>query len=250
MSSKKEKFARFGMLTKGIVYSLIGVLTALAAFGMGGEKAGAEGALDYLAKQSFGQVILILMALGLLGYVFWRFYQAFANPQNLDNDLKGYVKRFAYVISAFIYGGFAYYAFKLAMGNSSSSSNMSSTNNTIIIAIGIGMLVKAIYDIYRAYSEKFREGIEESKLSSKEQKVLLNAGKFGHTARGLVIGLMAYLTLSSGLSSSNSISTQTDAFSYIQNEYGSFVLAIFAIGLLGYGIYMFIKAKYPSLMIK
>ena len=250
MSSKKENFARFGMLTKGVVYSLIGVLTALAAFGMGGEQAGTEGALHYIAKQSFGQIILIIMAMGLLGYVFWRLYQAFANPQNLDNDLKGYVKRFAYVISAFIYGGFAYYAFKLAMGSSSSSSSMSSTNNTIIIAVGIGMLVKAIYDIYRAYSEKFREGIEEAELSNEEQSLLLNAGKFGHTARGLVIGLMAYLTLKSGFSNSNSVSTQTDAFSYIQNEYGSIVLAIFALGLLGYGVYMFIKAKYPNVITK
>lgn len=251
MSSKREKFARFGMLTKGLVYSLIGILTGLAALGMGGKQTGPEGALKYLAQQSFGQIILILIAIGLLGYVFWRFYQALTNPQNLDNDAKGYVKRLAYVISGFIYGGFAFYALKLVFNSTTNASGaLNTSNNLIIIAVGIGMLVKAAYDIYRAYSENFREEIHESKLSSNEQKLLLKAGKFGHTARGLVIGLMAYLTLSSGFTSGNTINTQTDAFTYIQNEYGTAVLAIIALGLIGYGVYMFIKAKYPSMVIR
>ena len=86
-------------------------------------------------------------------------------------------------------------------------------------------------------------------MDQKEQKLLINAGKFGHTARGLVLGLMAYLTLKSGLSSGSNVKTQTDAFSYIQAEFGSIALGIVAIGLVGYGVYMLIKAKYPSITI-
>ncbi|WP_228850901.1 DUF1206 domain-containing protein [Aegicerativicinus sediminis] len=257
MSSHKKTFARLGMAAKGAVYCIIGILTAMAAFGQGGQKAGSTGALQYLTKQPFGQALIILMGLGLLGYVFWRFYQTFANPKNLSNDFKGYAMRVAYFISGLLYGGLAVYAFKLAFsGGSSSSSSLTSTllsgsnGDTIALIVGIGTGIKAIYDLYRAYSGKYREEVQETGMNSKEQKLLINSGKFGHTARGIVFALMAYLTIRSGLNSSNNISTQTDAFSYIQNEFGSIALGFVAIGLIGYGIYMFIKAKYPSIAVR
>ena len=89
MSSKKENFARFGMVAKGAVYAIIGTLSAMTAFGLGGEKTGSKGALQYLAEQSFGQVMLGIMGIGLFGYMFWRMYQVFANPGKFDDNIKG-----------------------------------------------------------------------------------------------------------------------------------------------------------------
>ena len=250
MSSKKKNLARFGMAAKGTVYSLIGVLTALAAFGKGGQTTGSKGALQYVASLSYGKIMLVILGIGLLGYVFWRMYQSFANPKNLSDDFKGYAKRVAYFISGMVYGFLAIYAFKIAIGKAggSDSSGFMSGSDTIAIIVGFGIAIKAIYDFYRAHSGKFREEVEEMEMSRDEQKVLINAGMFGHTARGLVLGLMAFLTLKSGFGS-GSINTQTDAFSYIQNEYGSIVLGVIAIGLVAYGVYMFIQAKYPSISV-
>ncbi|MCF1422301.1 DUF1206 domain-containing protein [Mangrovimonas futianensis] len=255
MSSHKKNFARFGMAAKGTVYCIIGILTGLAAFSNGGEKAGSTGALQFLAKQPFGQVLLILMGLGLLGYLFWRFYQVFKNPSNITSDFKGYATRIAYFISGLAYGGLAFYAFKLAIYGFIGSSNSSLTQNLfsgsygnlIALMVGIGFAIKAIYDLYRAYSGKYRNEIRESDLSNNQQKILINAGRFGHAARGLVFGLMAFLTIKSGLNSSSSVSTQTDAFSFIESQFGALVLGVISVGLIGYGIYMFIKAKYPSI---
>jgi len=245
------------MAAKGVVYCLIGVLTALAAFGQGGQKSGSKGALEYLAGESYGQILLALMGLGLLGYVFWRMYQVFTNPKDIENNFKGYAKRVAYFISGLLYGALAFYSFKLAFGSGSSGGSggmmggimSGSKGDTIAIIIGLGMAIKAIYDLYRAYSNKFREEIEEAGLDRKEQKLLMNAGQVGHTARGVVIGLMAYLTLKSGFASGNNVGTQTDAFSFIQNEFGSVALGIVAIGLVAYGVYMLIKAKHPSISV-
>ncbi|MUP44972.1 DUF1206 domain-containing protein [Gramella sp. BOM4] len=252
MSSKKKNFARFGMIAKGAVYSIIGVLTAMSAFGQGGQQTGSKGALQYLAGQSYGQILLTLMGIGLLGYVFWRFYQVFQDPGDY-----GIAKRVAYFISGLIYGALAFYSFKLAFGGGSGGSGgmmgslMGGSNgDTIAIIVGIGMAIKAIYDIYRAYSEKFREEVQEAGMDQKAQELLIKAGKVGHTARGIVIGIMAYLTLQSGFGGGGGIGKQTDAFSYIQQEFGSIVLGLVAIGLVAYGVYMFIKAKYPSISVR
>lgn len=256
MASKKENFARFGMVAKGAVYAIIGVLTALAAFGQGGQKTGSKGALQYLAEQSYGQILLAIMGLGLIGYFFWRMYQVFGNPGQFDDDIKGIGKRIGFFISGLVYGGLAYYSLRLAFGGGSSSGGGSSltssitSNDTLAIIVGIGLAIKAIYDLYRAYSGKYREEVEEAGMGPDERKVLVNAGKFGHTARGIVIAIMSYLTLKSGFGGGSGVGTQSDAFTYIENEFGSVVLGIVALGLVGYGVYMFIKAKYPSIVIR
>lgn len=241
------------MLAKGAMYCLIGVLTALAAFGQGGQQTGSKGSIQYLAQQSYGQIMIIVLGIGLLGYVFWRMYQAFGNPGGLEEDAKGYAKRVAYFISGLIYGSLALYALLLAFSNNSPDSNsgsgMLSGSNADVIAwiVGIGLTIKAIYDLYRAYSGKFRKEVQETNMSRKEQKLLVNAGKFGHTARGIVLGLMAFLSLKSGAGSG--VPSQTDAFSYIRNEFGALVLGIIAVGFVGYGIFMFIQARYPSIAV-
>lgn len=259
MSSKKENFARFGMAAKGAVYALLGILTALSAFGMGGEKTGSKGAIQYLAEQSYGQILLVIMGIGLLGYVFWRFYQSFTDPENHDNNFKGIAIRIAYFISGLFYGALAFYAFKLAFGsggssggNSSFSSILNSEYGKILgIALAVILAIKAIYEFYMAYSEKFKKDVQNAGLDNDAQSYLMKWGRFGFTARGIVVGIMAYLTFKASMQSSgDKINTQTDAMSYIQNEFGSIVLGIIALGLIGYGVFMFIKAKYPSITIR
>ncbi|HLG27874.1 MAG TPA: DUF1206 domain-containing protein, partial [Paenisporosarcina sp.] len=45
-----RRFGRFGYMAKGVVYGMIGVLAALAAFGPGGETTGTSGALQSIAE--------------------------------------------------------------------------------------------------------------------------------------------------------------------------------------------------------
>ena len=71
-----ETLARFGYITRSFVYAIIGVLTLCAAFGIGGKTTGTNGALQIIARQPFGRILLALVAVGLLGYVLWRFVQA------------------------------------------------------------------------------------------------------------------------------------------------------------------------------
>ena len=62
-----ETFARFGYAAKGFVYSAIGILALLAAFSIGGDTTDTSGALQAIANQPFGQILLALIAFGLVG---------------------------------------------------------------------------------------------------------------------------------------------------------------------------------------
>ncbi|WP_179020485.1 DUF1206 domain-containing protein [Winogradskyella forsetii] len=252
MSSKKEMLSRFGMAAKGIVYLLIGVLTAMAAFGQGGSKSGKDGILKFLAQQSYGKILLIALGLGLIAYTFYRFYQGFGNIKNHDDDPKGYFKRTAYVVSGLIYGYFAFSALKMAFGSSSGDSGSSSQllnseyGDIIAIVIAIILLGKAIYEFYVAYSGKYKEDIEHAGIDPDAQSLLTKAGKMGFTARGIVAGIMAFLFFKTGMGSSGGDINRADAFSLLQNEFGSVAMGLVALGVALYGVFMLIKSKYPD----
>ena len=230
----------------------------MAAFGYGGQKAGSGSALDFIAQQSFGQILLVLTALGLIGYVFWRWYQAFADPKNNGTDTKAIVKRLSYFGSGVFYGILAYSALQRALGNGGSGSGSNSLFQkifssdyamTFAIVIGIILAGKAIYEFYQAYSGKFREEVDEAGLDHKAQEVVIKSGKVGFTARGIVVGIMAFLMFRAAFSGNLQEVSKTDAFSYLQNEFGTVVMGIIALGLLAYGVFMIIKAKYSSLAV-
>ena len=92
-----EWIARFGYAAKGVGYVVMGVLAVLAAAGAGGgSTTDQNGAFQTIEEAPFGQVLLGVVAVGLVGYVLWRSIQAVADPDGEGTDLKGVVKRIGY----------------------------------------------------------------------------------------------------------------------------------------------------------
>src|SRR5215207_7301051 len=76
-----ERIARFGYSAKGVVYVVMGVLAVLAAVNAGGgSTTDQNGAFQTIEEAPFGQVLLGVVAVGLMGYVLWRSIQAVADP--------------------------------------------------------------------------------------------------------------------------------------------------------------------------
>ncbi|MDC7994088.1 DUF1206 domain-containing protein [Altibacter sp. HG106] len=257
MGKKRENFARFGMVAKGMVYALIGALTTLAAFNLGGSRSGQSTVLEFLARQPYGMVLLIVIAVGLFGYAFFRCYEAFYNTEEGWNELKGAVKRIGFLVSAIFYGALGVSATTMVI---SSNSNAGDTpyiqqlldtpyGNYIIAFIALCILGKGLFQFYKAYSKKFKEEVQESSLSRKAQKVLIRAGVIGFSARGVVSSIVAYLLFKVSLGSKDSMDGKVEAFNFLQNTFGAAVMGIVALGLVSYGIFMFIQAKYPKVSI-
>lgn len=256
-----EKLARFGMGAKGAVYLILGVLTAMAAFNEGGQKAGQSDALKFLYNQPFGKIMLALLAIGLVGYVVWRFVQAFRDPENEGDDKKGIAKRIGYGVSGLLYAFLAFEAIRMLF-QSGSSGGSGGGNKQIVsmlleqpfgqILVGIvavALFAKAVSQIYKAVTGKFMEDIQMGQLDDKVRKVIKNTGVVGLLARGVVVGIIGFLFLKAAIQANASKAGGTEgAFSFIQqSSYGSILLGIVAIGLACYGVYMLVKARYKAL---
>lgn len=251
-----ENFARFGYATKGAIYVIVGVLSAMAAFGgSGGQTTGRSGAFREIAQQPFGQILLGIVAIGFVGYMVWRFIQAIQDAENKGSDMSGILVRIGYALSGILYGYFAYYAFQMITGSGSSSGG----GNKFIVGklleqpfgqflVGIFaalILAKGVYQIHKVTSGKFIEGIKDSQMNNKLQDTYRKLGQFGLIARALVFGIIGFFLAKAAFFASASQAKGTEgAFDFLVAEGGPIVMGIVAIGLASYGVFEFFKAKY------
>src|SRR5512132_1132979 len=66
-----EWLARAGFLVKGVLYMIIGALALQVAARAGGRVTRTTGALTTVLAQPFGRTLLLVAAIGLLGYAAW-----------------------------------------------------------------------------------------------------------------------------------------------------------------------------------
>ena len=256
-----ETLARFGYVAKGFVYAAIGVLALLAAFTTGGKTTGTSGALQAIANQPFGQILLALIAVGLVGYAIWRLIEAFNDPDNKGTDAKGILSRLGYALSGLAYLGVAFNAALLAFGNSSGSSGGSSSKQdwtaTVmqqpfgrwLVGIG-GALVIGIgfYRIYQAYKTKFRKKLNLSELNAKQEKWLVNISRFGIAARGVVFVMIGFFVIQAAKNYNPQKVKGLDGAlqTLAQQPYGKILLGLMALGLIGYAVYLWLQARYRN----
>lgn len=255
MSSKIEKMARTGYVAKGVVYGITGILTFMAAFNMGGgQQTGKTGVIEFLQNQAFGNVLLVLIAIGLICYAGWRFVQAFKDPENIGSHDKGKLKRIAFFFSGLVYLALAGYAIKkLINAGSSGGGNQTFSFLTgdfgifVFVVIGLSLVGTAIFQFKKAYTGKFLKKFNYKSITEeKRRKVIKNTGYLGILSRGVIFSVLAFIFLRAAYhSNTNEIKSTNDAFSFLRDSgYGAWLMGIVAAGFVCYGIFMFATAKY------
>ena len=98
-----EWLARAGLVARGVIYAIVGVLAIELALGGGGKTTDQQGALAEIARQPFGKLLLVAMAIGLAGYAIWRLVRAAIGhgPGSTDDTktrIGGFVSGIAYLV--------------------------------------------------------------------------------------------------------------------------------------------------------
>ncbi|WP_349410023.1 DUF1206 domain-containing protein [Pseudalkalibacillus sp. SCS-8] len=247
-------FGRFGYFAKGSVYILIGLLSMMAAAGVGGKTADSSGAFSSVASKPFGEVLLWIVAVGLVGYVCWRMIQTFWDPENKGTSMKGIFTRLGYFISGVVYGGLALKASKIAMHAGSSGGSkqtwtaklMSQPFGVWIIGIlGASIISFGLKQMVNGYKEKFAKKFKTSEMSSKELRIGKKIGKLGLIARGITFAIIGYFLIQTALTAdSNKVVGLDGALAKIaQQPFGQIMLGAVAIGLFLYGVFQLLKGK-------
>ncbi|KGX91990.1 membrane protein [Pontibacillus halophilus JSM 076056 = DSM 19796] len=253
-------FARFGYMAKGFVYTLLGILSLLAALGVGGGKTSdTQGVFATVASQPFGNALLWIVAVGLIGYVVWRIIQAVQDPEHKGKDGSGIGARIGYLVSAGIYTFLTFKAISIASSAGSSGSSGSGGSKQTVIAkllsqpfgqwvigiIGVGVIVYALAQIYKGMKEKFTKDFKLSEMNDHEKRIVTKTGKLGLTARGIVLAIIGYFFIVTAVTSNAQNAQGLDAAlgKIASQPFGQWLLGLVAIGLACYGIFQIMKGK-------
>lgn len=254
-----ERLARFGYAAKGVVYATVGIIAAKAAFFVGSPE-GSSDALSIIAAQPFGQFLLALIAVGLFGYVLWRFVQAFKDPEHGNaTEAKDIVRRVGYVMSGIAYTGLAYTAVKIiTRGQDSGGGNSAQTwtaklmsqpfGQWLVGAVGVLAIGLGFYYFYRAFSNQFRKKLKFHQMREETQKLVIGIARFGLSARGVIYFLIGTFLIQAARNFDPS-KVETSEGVLQQLSQRPFILLVVALGLVSYGLYLGIQSRYRRIYV-
>jgi hypothetical protein len=254
---------RFGFACKGAVYLLIGVLAVQAAMGRGGTITDTSGALEHIVDAPFGKVLLALIALGLAGYVLWRFVQALFDTDNRGTELKGLWTRGGYLLSGIIYISAALAALRLAQGTGGGGNGDQVAQDwtarlleqpfgvALVVLVGLGVLGSAAVQFMRAVKAEFRKELNTQEMDPRTQEFASKAGRIGHAARGVTFAITGVYLLVAALHQSpeEARGLAGALAALLEQPYGPVLLGAVAAGLGMYGLYMFVEARYRRMVL-
>jgi hypothetical protein len=250
--------ARVGLVARGIVYGIVGILALKLAVGSGGKATTQRGALQTIAREPFGQALLIATAVGLAGYAIWRLVRA-GIGHGTDQKDSGF-QRVAGVASGVAYAALCVTAVKILAGASSSGGSNSPkqttagvlnwTGGTLIVGVvGAILIGVALGQGYKGVSKRFLDSSKTAEMSLEVKRGFTAIGVFGHLARMVVFGLIGYGLLRAAIDYNphQAIGLDGALNKLSHNSYGPFLLGVVAAGLIGFALYSIADARYRKI---
>lgn len=250
------RLGRLGYAVKGIVYMVVGFLATKAGVGMGGgETTDSQGAVETIGSEPFGQVLLVIVAVGLLGYAAWRIVSAVKDAERRGDEPTSIAVRIGEAARGLIYGSLGAWTLRYILtqrgGESERAPGLVATalgfpfGRWLVIGTGLAIGVYALYQVYRAVSGKFMKRLDFSGAGYSSRKWTERLGKFGILARAVVFAVIGFLAARAGWNYAPSQAGGVErSLDVIAREQTGYVFIAIAIGLIAYGLFEIATARF------
>jgi hypothetical protein len=260
-----ERVGRVGLVARGIVYALLGVVAFRVAWGDRSETADKGGALQLLQEQPFGDALLLLVTIGLACYAVWCLIEAlFERPDpgedGATDTAKVWAKRAGDVGRAVAYG----IAFATAVsvlrhdpsaGGAGTERSLTAEilakggpGQLVIGAIGLGFIAAGLWNAYRAVTTKFEKHlvVDAGPSARKGVRIVGIAGLLGRGVAFVAIGWFV-VDAARAADPNQPLGLDESLATLASGPLGPVGLSAVAIGLFLFGIYSFAEARWKQL---
>ncbi len=251
-SKSLEWLARLGLISRGVVYLLIGALALQIAFGESGSQADQGGAVRAIASKPFGEALLWILAFGFAGLALWRFSEA-----AFGNGKGERAKSFA---RGLLYAFFAVSTFAFVLGTSGSAAEdsdqksagatarvMEHTGGRLLVGLaGLVLIGIGCYMAYEGVTKKFLEKLKTGEMSRRARQVVEKLGVFGSVARGVVFGLAGVFVFYAAITFDPDKAKGLDGtlHSLVAAPLGPYLRGLVALGLIAFGVFSMCEARW------
>ena len=243
-SAQLTTLTRIGFATRGLLYIVIAVLVIRT-----GRAEDTSGALEYLGRGG-GQVLLGVMAAGLIAYGMWRLADTVFNIERHPSDRKGVLERVGAAASGLVHLVLAWQAVRLMQGVASTGDGTRQGTRTaldmpgggtLVMLAGLVLLAVGVFQLVKAVKGSFLRHLD---AKAARHPAVQWSGRAGYAARGFVFMITGYFMLIAGFTDEASGAGGTSqALSWLTNPWDVLV----AIGLFGFGLFSLVEARFRRL---
>lgn len=261
--SAATSVARLGFAARGLVYILVGWF-AIDAARSGGAPSDNQAAMASLVDEPFGRILLAIIAIGLAGYAFWRLTEAAFDPERIGTTAKGSFRRAGNALSGITHVGLAFYAARLAMRERVSSQSAPGDRSAedwsawlmeqpgglwMVGLVGLALFAVAAAQAIKAYKGEFTHHLRGGVPAPDYVRTL---GRLGYAARAIVFTLTGWFFIAAARTANpDEAGGLGQALRSLQaQEFGGLLLGVVAAGLLLFGVYSLVEARYRSIAVK
>lgn len=255
-----EGAGRAGLAARGTIYCVVGLLAIRLVTGAD-ERVDREGALEALARQRVGTLLLALLALGFAGYAVWRLLRAFTGAKEGSREASGY-RRAADVGRAALYAFLVFTTLKLLFGGRDQVGGQErerdwtislleqSWGRPVVLVAGVAAIVAGILVAGRGLQKDFTKSIDHSRVPTWARRLIPIVGTIGYVARGGVVSLVGWFVAHAAWTfDAQEAVGVAGALGRLADElYGRIALSAVAFGLLSFGIFSFVEAAYRKVL--
>jgi hypothetical protein len=254
--ARSEPLVRLGYFVRGVLYLVTGAFALALALGSRGGAIAPTGAIKVIGHQPFGKPMLIVVAIGLAGYVLWGVMRAVFDPLGRGSTPQGILKRLGYAVSAFGHGALLVATVRY-LGGTEPRRNTSSGwihallskpfGRWMLALVGISWIVgSGLGQIVAGWRGSFEKDLRLDRMSGAERAWILPLGRFGTVMRGMVFTIVGLFLVATALRQNpQDLQGMDGAMLRILGEpLGRWLLASAALGIMAFGLFSMLCARW------
>ncbi|MEV8637538.1 DUF1206 domain-containing protein [Streptosporangium sp. NPDC051023] len=251
-----ERLARLGLACRGVLYGLIGFLALQIAFGggSGGKEADKTGAIETVAEQPFGTVLLWLMVVGFAALTLWQLSEAVLGRGEVKDRVEAGARTVVYALVV------ATLLSLLLRGDAGSSTDENSRDLTaramdlpggqfLVGLAGLGVIALGAYWIHSGWRKRFLEDLRTGEMPQRARQLAEKLGMAGYLARGVIAVAAGIFVVQAAITYDPDKARGIDSTlrALAGTPVGPWLLGVVAVGLLLFAAYCFFQARWHRL---
>lgn len=245
-----------GYAARGLIYIVMGVLALQLALGRRKGETDRAGALAEIGAKPFGKALLIAMAVGFLAYALWHLLEAALNFEGEEAS-----HRVFRVVRFVVYSVFAWSTLQFAIKSKQENGDKQSKDFTakvfewpagrwIVALIGLVFLGMAAYSARQAWGDRYKEDLKTWEIPGDGQQAVETLARVGLYARAVVFALIGVFFLQAALQHDpKEAKGMDDTLRRVaEAPFGKLALSALALGLIAFGLFSLVEARYRKVM--
>jgi hypothetical protein len=245
--------ARSGFAVMALLHVVIGAIAIALALGQPGQ-AEPTGAIEQLAANPWGPAVMWACLVGCAGLSLWQLSEATLRARHLPaGERLGKLISSGFLSVAYGSVGLSFAGFAVGLRGDSGDSTKDFSTALVrsplgvpaLIALGLTVIGVGIYFIVKGFRKQFKEELHHFE-GTRRGRVISGLGVAGHAATGVALTLVGLLFVVAAARNQPGESTGLDGSlkALLDHPVGPYLLMAIAAGLISYGVFALIRAKF------